>query len=432
MLARRRRVLGSGPRLYYDVPFAPVRGRGVFMYDSVGKRYLDAYNNVPHVGHCHPKVVDAICRQAGELNTNTRYLFDSVLSYAERLVKTASEGLDTVLFTCTGSEANDLAWRLARAYTGHDGVVTTNCAYHGNTTFLRTIDASASKPSDLMAGWWSTVGPAKPHESSDKDLLPIASHEYADELGAATEALRRQGHEPAAFYFDTYFCSEGVHAPCPGFIQEAVERFRKSGGIIIADEVQPGLARCGETFWGYQQHGIVPDIVTSGKPMGNGHPIGAVITRHEIAEAFFKSDRYFNTFAGNPVSCAAGIAVLDVISDEALQENANRIGNMLFAGLHSLSERHEIIGGVRGAGLLIGVELVTDRDTMKPAGKQSRQIINELCKRGVLVGLTGPNREARNIMKIRPPLVFDESNVDQLLTTLDEVLTLVIDDAACR
>jgi 4-aminobutyrate aminotransferase-like enzyme len=237
------------------------------------------------------------------------------------------------------------------------------------------------------------------------------------------DALREKGHKPCAFYFDTYFCADGVYPPENGIMQEGVARFRKEGGVIIADEVQPGLARTGETYWGFQRMGIVPDMVTLGKPMGNGHPIGVVVTKRAIAEAFFKVDRYFNTFAGNPVSCAAGIAVLDVIEKEGLQENARRMGAKMYEGLKQLAKTHEMIGDVRGAGLLLGVELVLDRETKTPASKETKLLINEMCRRGVLIGFTGPNRKARNILKIRPPLVVTASDIDRMIDVMDGALT---------
>jgi len=420
-LERRRRLLGTGPKLYYDVPFHPVRGEGVYLYEADGTRYLDAYNNVPHVGHCHPRVVEALCRQARLLNTNTRYRFEAVLDYAERLIETTPPELDTVMFTCTGSEANDLAGRVARAYTGHQGVLTTRRGYHGNTTFLDAIDGSTIKADPVAPDWWATV-PAPVDGFADGPAFEEAAGTYEAEIMQALETLRQHGHRPAAFYFDSYFCADGVFPTRPGFLSGAVAAFRQAGGVVIADEVQPGLARNGEFFWGFEQLGIVPDIMTSGKPLGNGHPIGVLITRREIAEAFFAVDRYFNTFAGNPVSSAAGIAVLDVLRDEALQENAKQVGSYLIAGLRALGERHEIVHEVRGAGFLIGVELVTDRRSREPAGAETRQVINEMCRRHVLIGVTGPNRKARNVLKIRPPLVFTRDQADELVVKLDAVL----------
>lgn len=418
LLARRRSVLGTGLRLYYDFPFEPVSGKGVFLYDAQGRAYLDAYNNVPHVGYGHPHVVDAITRQTAALNTNTRYLFESVVDYAERLVRTTGGDLDAVMFTCTGSEANDLAWRIATTVTGNAGAITTNRAYHGNTVFLRSIDASVGVPRDGAP--WAIVGPATPRFYAEDPLRTPA--DYGEDMAAAIERLERGGHRPAAFLFDTYFCSEGVHTPTPGFVDDAVARLRAAGGLVIADEVQVGLGRNGETFWGYQKHGFAPDIVTCGKPMGNGQPIGAVIARRDLVERFFATDRYFNTYAGNPVSSAAGIAVLEALAAENLQANAGAVGRKLNEGLRALQQRHECLGAIRGEGFLQGVEIVKDRATREPDGARSRTVINELCRRGVLVGLTGPNRAARNILKVRPPLVFGEAHLDQLLQTLDEVL----------
>jgi 4-aminobutyrate aminotransferase-like enzyme len=423
LLERRHRLLTSGPHLYYDVPFNPVRGSGTRVYDADGKEYIDCYNNVPHVGHCHPYVVEAICKQVATLNTNTRYLFDSVLNYAEKLTKTMPPELDVCLFTCTGSEANDLAWRLAQAYTGGDGALTTPRAYHGNTTFLDMIDGSGIKADKIASSWWERVPVPKAAAPNDQAAIAAASRTFVNDIGAAVDALRVKGHKPNAFYFDTYFCADGVFPPESGIMQDGIARFRKEGGVCIADEVQPGLARTGETYWGFQRMGIVPDMVTLGKPMGNGHPIGVVVTRREIAEAFFRVDRYFNTFAGNPVSSAAGIAVLEVIEKEGLQENAKRMGAKMYAGLKELSRTHDMVGDVRGAGLLLGVELVLDRETMRPASKETKQLINEMCRRGVLIGFTGPNRKARNILKIRPPLVTTESDIGKMIDVMDGVLT---------
>jgi 4-aminobutyrate aminotransferase-like enzyme len=414
-------LLGTGPKLYYDFGFHPVRGEGVYLFDVDGRKYLDAYNNVPHVGHCHPRVVEAIARQAALLNTNTRYLFDQVLDYAERLVETAPRELDTVLFTCTGSEANDLAGRIARTVTGNHGILTTRKAYHGNTTFLDAIDGSSIREGRETVDWWATVS-APTDGSFEGEAFEAAARAYGSEMEAAIETLRERGYRPAAFFMDTYFCADGVYPTRRGFMQAAVNALRGAGGLVITDEVQPGLGRNGNYFWGFEQLGIVPDIVTSGKPLGNGHPVGMLLTRREIAEAFFAVDRYFNTFAGNPVSSVAGSAVLDVIRDENLQQNARDVGARLIAGLRKLGERHDIIYAVRGAGLLIGVELVLDRRTREPAGRETRHIINEMAKRGVLVGVTGPNRKARNVLKIRPPLVVTAEQADEVVTCLDDVL----------
>jgi 4-aminobutyrate aminotransferase-like enzyme len=416
LLERRKRVL-RGMRLYYDVPFHPVRGEGCWMFDASGKRYLDAYNNVPHVGHAHPHVVAAQTRQAATLNTNTRYLFEAVVEYAERLVATMPPGLDAVMFTCTGSEANDLAFRMARTFTGQRGVITTPNAYHGNTGLLDMFDGSSIKKQRETPDWWATA-PAPPDAAAPGTVTPAS---YADTYVDAIDALARHGHRPAALFLEAFFCTDGVRLPETGFADRAVQRVRDAGAVVIADEVQAGLGRSGTHVWSFERLGVVPDIAVMGKPMGNGHPIGVVVARRDIVDAFYATDRYFNTFAGNPVSCAIGCAVLDVVEKEKLQANALRVGSELRRRLLALRERHALIADVRGQGLLLGVEL-QDPQTRAPASKAARWTINELCRRGVLVGTTGPDRNARNILKIRPPLVFDDEAVDLLVSTLDATL----------
>ena len=417
LLERRKRVL-RGLRLYYDVPFHPVRGEGQWIFDADGRRFLDAYNNVPHVGHCHPHVVDALCRQAAMLNTNTRYLFDPIVEYAERLVATMPQGLDAVMFACTGSEANDLAWRMARNFTGNSAVITTHNGYHGNTTFLDSIDGSSIKTNRSTPDWWATV------PAPIDGMLPSSESAtaLANAYSQAVDELARRDHRPAALFIESFFCTDGVRLAETGGMTAALDVVRNSGGLLIADEVQAGLARSGSHTWAFERLGVQPDIVVMGKPMGNGHPIAVVMARRDIVDAFYARDRYFNTFAGNPVSCAVGLAVLDVVQNENLRENARRVGAKLKQRLRELADRHAIIGDVRGQGLLVGVELVEDRETRAPASKAARWTINELCRRRVLVGLTGPDRNSRNILKIRPPLVFDESAVEILVTTLDETL----------
>ena len=417
LLERRKHVL-RGLRLYYDAPFHPVRGEGVWVFDENGRRFLDAYNNVPHVGHSHPHVVAALCRQAGMLNTNTRYLFEPIVEYAERLVATMPAGLDAVMFACTGSEANDLAWRMARNFTGRSGVITTHNGYHGNTTFLDSIDGSSIKANRPTPDWWVTVPAPTDGLEPSSDAATTLVGDYA----AAVNALAERGHRPAALFLESFFCTDGVRLAQTGSMSAAVNVVRDAGGVVIADEVQAGLARSGSHVWAFERLGLQPDIVVMGKPMGNGHPIAVVVARRDIVDAFYAHDRYFNTFAGNPVSCAVGLAVLDVVANEKLQENARRVGHDLKQRLRALADRHPLIGDVRGQGLLLGVELVEDREGRAPASKAARWTINELCRRGVLVGLTGPDRNSRNILKIRPPLVFDDSAVDLLVTTLDETL----------
>lgn len=420
-ISERRRRLLSGVKLDFDVPFHPVRSDGMNMYDGEGKSYLDFCNNVPHVGHCNPYVVDAVCKQLSLLNISPRYLYDSVLDYAERLTATMPPGLDVCLFTCTGSEANDLAWRVARAFTRGSGALTTLHGYHGNTTFLNSIDGSSPAEDRNSPDWW--VRTPAPMSSSEIGSISfeIESTAFARNIDVALQTFAERGHKPCAFYFDTYFCNDGVSTPQAKSLDVGLAKFRRTGGLVIADEVQPGFARNGHHYWGFERLGIIPDMVVLGKPMGNGYPIGAVITRREIADNFFSSDGYFNTFAGSPVAAAAGMAVLDVIEKEHLQVNAKRMGAELVAALRRTAQKYEIVGGVRGEGLLIGLELVSDR-TGTPATAETREIRNEMCRQGVLVGITGPNRKARNILKIRPPLIVSKDDIDRFIETLDRVL----------
>jgi 4-aminobutyrate aminotransferase-like enzyme len=418
LVDRRRRLLGPGLRQFYDFPFHPVRGEGVWLYDAGDKRYLDAYNNVPHVGHCHPHVVAAIAQQAQTLNSNTRYLDEVILDYAERLLQTLPVGFGNCIFVCTGTEANDLAWRLAKAYTGGSGAIASQHAYHGNSTTVSALQGSASARNG--PDWVARVpSPGLIAARHAPDYVGGAA-DFAAQFEAATDALAAAGHKPCAAYFDTVFCSDGLHVPVPGgFMNPAVDRWRERGGLLVADEVLAGFGRVGTHMWGFEALGITPDIVTMGKPAGNGHPIGVVATRPEIVEAFFSQDRYFNTFGGNPVSCAAGIAVLEVLAREHLQDNARAVGAYLKEGLAGLSAGHELIGGVRGAGLFVGVDLVDDRRSGRPAVRQAAKVMNEMARLGVLVGLSGPHKA---MLKIRPPMVFSRENADQLVETLDRVL----------
>ena len=409
---RRLRLLGPGMRQFYDFPFHPVSGQGVWLVDGDGKRYLDAYNNVPHVGHCNRAVVEALSRQAATLNTNTRYLHETILDYAERLLATMPKGLDTCMFVCTGTEANDLAWRLARAYTGNDGAIATRHAYHGNSTFVSALDCSTRRP-QRPNHWLATV-PAPPDAAAPGEDAAA----YAGHFDAAIAALAAHGHRPAAFYMDSLFATDGLDLPAAGYLDEALRRLGAAGGLCVADEVQPGLGRTGTAMWGFQNLGIVPDIVTTGKPMGNGHPLAVLVTRREIVDAFFAGDRYFNTFGGNPVSAAVGLAVLDVVEREGLPDNARLVGSYLRGGLAELAGRHEAVGAVKGTGLFLGVAIV-DPATGQADPASARRIINEMCRRGVLVGLTGPSS---NLLKIRPPLVFGRAEADLLVGTLDVVL----------
>ena len=414
MLERRKKLLGSAYRLFYEEPVHIVRGEGVWLYDADGKRYLDMYNNVPHVGHCHPHVVAALTRQIGILNTHTRYLHGNILDFAERLTGKFPQELDTAMFSCTGSEANELALRIARACTGGTGIIVTDFAYHGNTKAIYEI-STEDIPQDEVPDYVVTV----PTPDVYRDDFEDSSAAYAESVSAALDTLERRGIRPAAFVIDTIISSGGVIATPPGFLKLAAEKVRNAGGLFIADEVQSGFGRTGHNFWGYETDDFVPDIVTMGKPMGNGHPLAATVTRRELVDAFSSRSHYFNTFGGNPVSCAAGLAVLDVLEQENLQANALDVGLYLKAGLEKLAGRHEAIADVRGDGLFKAVELVTDRDHKTPATGLAGRVIEGLRRQGVLAGRIG---KASNILKLRPPMVFTRDHADIFLASLDKVL----------
>ncbi len=416
MLERRKQLLGPAYRLFYRNPVHLVRGEGVWLYDAGGRKYLDMYNNVPHVGHCHPKVVDAVCAQMKKLNTHTRYLHDNVLDYAERLTGKFPKELDTAMFCCTGSEANELALRIARACTGGTGIIVTDHAYHGNTKAIYEI-STEDIPADEVPDYVVTV--PRPDTYRGRYIGSDAGEKYAAHVREALETLESRGIRPAAFIIDTIASSCGVVAPPPGYLRKAAEIIRAAGGVFIADEVQPGFGRTGRNFWGYQADDFLPDIVTMGKPMGNGHPLSAIVTRRELVQQFSSHGHYFNTFGGNPVSCAAGLAVLDVIEKENLQQNALRVGEHLTDGIRSLAKRHECIGDVRGTGLFLAVELVSDRKARTPAGKLASNIVNDLRERGVLTGSIGPDD---NILKLRPPMVLTRSDADYMLDMFDQSL----------
>lgn len=409
LLARRERALGASYRLFYEEPFAPIRGEGVWLYDKDNTAYLDAYNNVASIGHCHPAVVAAIAEQSAQLNTHTRYLHPSIVDYAEDLLSEFPDPLDNMTMTCTGSEANDLALRIARCHSGGTGIIVTRWAYHGVTSALAEISPS------LATG------------------LPTASHvrlvdapdsyrkkgDFVTSVKAALQDMQAQGIKPAALLLDSIFSSDGVFSPANGELAAAAQCVRDAGGLYIADEVQPGFGRTGGQRWGFARDNVIPDLVTLGKPMGNGHPVAAVIGRSALFDQFGRQQRYFNTYGGNPVSCRAAHAVLRVLREEDLQTNARRVGDYLKQGLQTLAERHQLIGDIRGEGLFIGVELVTDRYTQAPATACAASVVNGLRRRQVLISATGPKA---NILKIRPPLVFAKEHADLLLERLDQTL----------
>ncbi|MDN0081675.1 aminotransferase class III-fold pyridoxal phosphate-dependent enzyme [Crenobacter sp. SG2305] len=414
LIQRRQQSLGKAYRLFYEHPVHVTRAEGVWLYDPDGKPYLDVYNNVASVGHSHPRVVEAIARQAATLNTHTRYLNETILEYAERLLATFPAAISQAMFTCTGSEANDLALRLAWNVSGGRGVIVSNHAYHGVTHSVAEC-SPAFGPSVPLGPHVRTVPPPDGYRHGEE---PVGER-FVRHVQAAIEDLQRHGIQPAALLVDTLFTSDGVFADPPGYLARAAEAIRAAGGVFIADEVQAGFARSGGHYWGFQRHGVVPDIVTMGKPMGNGHPIAGLVARPEIIDAFGSKVRYFNTFGGNPVSCAAGMAVLDVIHDEGMQQNARDTGAYLKAGFELLAEKYPLIGDVRGVGFFIGVEMVSDRQQKTPASNETSRIVNALRDKRILISATGP---AGNVLKVRPQLVFAQEHADMLLDALDNIL----------
>jgi len=397
-LKRRDLVFGPGTHLSYDRPVHAVSASGVWITEADGTRLLDAYNNVPHVGHGRTEVVEAIAAQAALLNTNTRYLVDGVVECAERIVSLLPGPVDTMLFAYSGSDANDLAWRIARTVTGHEGAIVTGNAYHGATDLtMATSPEGLAETDAVLPAWVATI--AIP-EALDQPSIEPALHR-----------LDQSGHEPAFLAIDTALSSDGIFDPSPA-LRALADQIRAAGGLFIADEVQAGFGRIGETLWGFAESGVVPDIVTFGKPMGNGHPLAAVVTRRDLAERFSELVFYFSTFAGNSVSAAAGTAVLDVMAAEGLPRRADEVGDYLRGAIRHID--HPAIGDVRGRGQFTGVEI-----SGEDAAVVADRIVNAMRDQGVLIGATGPHN---NVLKIRPPLVFTQEHADILTIALGKVL----------
>ena len=411
----RERLLGPGYRLFYEEPVEIVRGAGTLLYDADGNDYLDVYNNVTSVGHCHPYVVEAIHRQLTTLNTNTRYLQQSILAYSEQFLGTMPDELGHVMFTCTGSEANDLAMRVARYYTGNQGVIVTSGAYHGLTADVSSFSPSLGVGVPLGPHVRTISAPDRLRHGGDDDLVATMVREMRE----AIADLQRHGFGIAAFIADTIFSSDGIYADPAGFLQPVVDAVHEAGGLFIADEVQPGFGRTGRHWWGFQRHGLVPDIMTTGKPMGNGIPIAAAAFRPELLVEFGRNIRYFNTFGGNSVSIAAAQAVLDVIGDEGLIDNAEKVGSYIMSEIATMAGGYEQIAEVRGAGLFVGVDVVTDRDSNTPDGEATLRVVNHMRRRRVLLSASGPRG---SVLKIRPPLPFSIADADRMLENLAVVL----------
>lgn len=410
-LQDRRSVLGAAYRLFYAEPLTLVRGSGVEVFDADGRRYLDAYNNVPVLGHAHPAVVEALTRQAGQINTHTRYLHDTILTYAEALTATFPDPLNHAMFTCSGSEANDLALRIAMTVTGGTGVIVTENAYHGVTALLAGLSPS------LGIGTAPQVRTV-PAPDSYRQTGDVGAA-FGAAVASAADDLRQAGIQVAALLVDTTFASDGIHVGPTGYLDAAVAAVRAAGGLFIADEVQGGFGRSGRLWTFLHQPGLVPDLVTLGKPMGNGHPIGGVVTRKDLLDVFGARSRYFNTFGGNTVSAAVGLAVLTTIQQGGLPTHAATLGADLAVALDGL-RRHAVVGDIRGLGLYYGVELVSDRVTKAPATALAKAVMDEMAREGVLIGVCGI---ASNTLKIRPPLAFCAQHVAELTGVLDRVLS---------
>jgi len=408
-IASRKIVLGPSLSLAYDDPLKIIKGRGQYLYDESGKEYLDCVNNISHVGHCHPIVIQAAHEQNQLLNTNTRYLHDNILELAEILTLKLPAPLSVCHFVNSGSEANELALRMAAAVTGNQNTIVLDHAYHGNTTSLINISP------------YKFNGKGGLGKTENVEVVPspdIYRGNYTNPGNAGTQyakyvqnAVIKQGKGSTFIAESLLGCGGQIVLP-KGFLQESFQYVKSNGGVCISDEVQVGLGRIGSHYWGFELQKVIPDIVTIGKPLGNGHPISAVVTSPEIADAFNNGMEYFNSFGGNPVSCAIAYSVLKVIDDEELQNNALDVGNYLMSELKILKKECEIIGDVRGSGLFIGIEIVEDKQTKLPATKSAIEIINRMKENGILLSTDGP---FNNVLKIKPPMVFTRENATTII-----------------
>lgn len=410
---KRSQVLGESYRLFYRNPVHLVKGQGQYLWDAAGHKYLDVYNNVASIGHCHPAVIEAVNEQMKMLNTHTRYLHENILNYTEELLKTTPSEIDRAMYMCTGSEANDLAIRIAREYSGGTGIIVSQEAYHGTSELTSGCSPALGSGQALAATTRLVPAP---------DAYRIAADDLGDWFAAQIQQqiddMNANGIKFAGFLADSIFSSDGVMPNPVGFLKKAVDVVHANGGIFIADEVQPGFARTGDSFWGFGRHGVVPDIITTGKPMGNGIPVSGLLAKSDVLAAFSDNIPYFNTFGGNPVSMAAAQAVLKVIHDEDLQAHSKYVGAKLQTELSKLMDIHECVGDVRGAGLFIGFELVKDRDSKSPDKALALNLIEELRNtHRVLTSVAGPYG---NVLKLRPPLAFQEHDIDWLVSALDQ------------
>ncbi|WP_378942202.1 aminotransferase class III-fold pyridoxal phosphate-dependent enzyme [Mesorhizobium sp. ANAO-SY3R2] len=426
IVAARKASMLPNLSISYSEPIKFVRGEGVWLIDDRGRAYLDCFNNVCHLGHAHPQVVEAIASQAAKLNTNTRYLHDKIVQYAERLTATLPPELAVASFACTGSEANSLMLRMARTHTGRKEAIVLDWAYHGTTQELIDLSPYKYKRKGGKGRPDHVFEAVIPDSYRAPDDWPAEEHgrRFAESVAEQIETMAKQGRAPALFMAESIPSVAGQVFLPEGYLREVYAMVRAAGGVCVADEVQVGFGRVGSHWWAFETQGVVPDIVTMGKPIGNGHPMAALVTTREIAASFNNGMEYFNTFGGNPVSCAAGLAVLDVIERDRLRQNAAEIGSHLLARFRQLQARYEIIGDVRGMGLFLGIELVRDRKTKEPATALARKINDGMRSRGVLIGTEGPHD---NVLKMRPPMIFSRENADHLVGVLEETLLAVLE-----
>jgi len=415
LLADRTRLMGPNVATFYEDPVHIVKGEGVWLWDAAGRKYLYCYNNVPHVGHCNPRVVQAICEQAATLNTHTRYLHEGILDYIDALTATTHHTLDTAILTCTGSEANDIALRMAEAMTGKRGIIATDATYHGNTSLVSQLSKSNVPGVGFgLDQYVRFVDAPDSYRAPDPDGAFFAA-QVANQIAA----LEEDGTGFAALLICPYFLNEGFPDHRDGWLEPTAEVVRRAGGLLICDEVQSGFGRTGSHFWAHQKMGVVPDVMTLGKPMGNGHPIGGVVANRDIVKTFRQGYRYFNTFGGNPVSCAAAMAVLEELKAEELQANAKAVGDYARTRLMALRQTFDCIADVRGSGLIFGAEMVLDKATKAPASAFTDRISNAMRAEGILLSKLGRHK---NALKIRPPMPFSRDNADLLFDTLEHVL----------
>lgn len=413
LIARRDAVLGASYRLQYRKPVHFVRAEGMWLYDPDGRGYLDFYNNVPSLGHCNPEVNAAMAEQAGRISANTRYLEPRLVEYAERLSATFPAEINRVVFTCTGSESNDLALRIARLASGGEGVIVSSYAYHGTSAAVAAVSPNLGDAVNLSPFVRMVTLPGP-------EGAPDAAAHFESQVRAAIHDLKRRGIGVAALLFDSIFSSDGVWIDPPGFIAGGVAAVREAGGLVIADEVQPGFGRTGAQMWGFQRHGIVPDLVSLGKPMGNGFPIGAVVGRQAPMERFGVTARYSNTFAGNTVGIACADAVLTIIQRDGFLAQVQRTGDRLRKGLEAMMPRQHALRGIRNAGLFFGIDIGTQATPAAARRKLALDLVNALRDDGVLISTTGANEDT---LKVRPPLICEAGHVDLFLAALDRALT---------